>query len=187
MDKRENKNGPSCGSADTRKHMAGTVEERSVIYFAKFLSNAQFPSLFSFDYFVAHLAIVQKFAVYRCQVFITVNCQINGSRVDFRIDRRGKRDWNENIVDRLYLNQCLVFSIVIALSLIASNHRHRLRSDLFQYDYLLSVFLKIRLRKIIIFISDINIYSREIFSAMNNKCINVESEILPTFMKNSFA
>lgn len=63
MDKRENKNGSSCGSAETRKHMAGTVGERSVIHFAKFLSNAQFPSLFSFDYFVARLAIVQKFAV----------------------------------------------------------------------------------------------------------------------------
>lgn len=28
-----------------------------------------------------------------CQVFIAVNCQINGPQVDFRIDHCGERDW----------------------------------------------------------------------------------------------
>lgn len=39
MDKRENKNGPSCGSMRIPENTwPGTVEEKSVIYFAKFIS-----------------------------------------------------------------------------------------------------------------------------------------------------
>lgn len=104
-DKRENKNRLSRGSADTRKHMAGTVQRgnaisplrfiwtvhsRKYMWFPFLLSTCFWQSIRSSPIFVWQSC---KSSSCLCQVFIAANCQINGLQVDFRINHYGERDW----------------------------------------------------------------------------------------------